>query len=93
MQDTKTDGGVEQRARDALFREGIGAANNDPLLSLSACHREVARCRRNLDIGGSVDFWRVRLERAAQQYEACAAVLRMQLAALDARTPKGPGDE
>lgn len=45
--------------------------------------REVARCRSNLQAGGSRDFWRWRLEAAIKDLEEPAAILRKQLARLN----------
>jgi hypothetical protein len=57
--------------------------------ALAHVRREVARCQRNLAAGGRAEFWRKRLGDAAKRFEAAAAVLRMQLAAMD-RLPEPP---
>lgn len=54
----------------------------DSTMAIDAARREVALCQRQLDIGSSPDFWRRRLDRAAKQLEAAAAILRTQLAAM-----------
>jgi hypothetical protein len=52
------------------------------LESIAAARREVRRCQSNLDAGGSREFWLKRLDTAARQFEAAAAILRMQIAAM-----------
>jgi hypothetical protein len=47
---------------------------------------EVRRCQRDLakhDSGYRRDMWRRRLDRAAKLWEAAAAILRAQIAAID----------
>lgn len=46
--------------------------------------REVQRCQIALDKGSPREFWLARLDRAAKRFEAAAAVLRMQIAAMTA---------
>ena len=52
---------------------------------VDAARVEVRRCAASMLAGGSVVVWTGRLERAAKDYEAAAAILRMQLAALSAK--------
>lgn len=55
--------------------------------AIRAAGSEVQRCQRNIDLGGSPEFWRRRLTEAAKRYEAAAVILRMQIAML-APTPR-----
>lgn len=54
----------------------------NPLDAIAAARHEVTRCQQSLDRGASPDAWLRRLEHAAKQLEAAAAILRMQIAAI-----------
>lgn len=62
----------------------------DPTAALDAARKEVALCQRQLDQGSSPDFWLRRLDRAAKQLEAAAVILRMQIAAIQAKQDPHP---
>lgn len=51
--------------------------------ALKAARIESARCARHVN-PGTRKFWLKRLEQAAKQYEAAAAILRMRMHAIDA---------
>lgn len=59
----------------------------DSLATLRAARVEAVRCARAIEKGGAPAFWRNRLETAAKQLEAAAAILRMELAAIQERQP------
>lgn len=68
-------------------RQGHPRAPAGPVVSAPReANVEVRRCQRDLDkhdSGARRDMWRARLDRAAKLWEAAAAVLRMQIAAID----------
>lgn len=55
----------------------------DSAKAIAACRREASLCRKHLAKGSPPRFWRRRLEAAAKQLEAAAAILRMQIVAID----------
>lgn len=56
-------------------------------MSVRDAIRESARCARNIELGGSVDFWIVRLSRRLAEIEDEKAVLTQRLYELRERKP------
>lgn len=52
-------------------------------LHVETARREVERCRSEVDRGSPREFWIKRLDEAAKRYEEAAAILRMQIAAMN----------